>query len=177
MHLVVGNMANLSEVNWVDDLVKSIFFVSVEVLGLAAVAYQRELEADSTNLDWRDSLTGVMEKERVIRACFFNKPMHSSEDVLLRRLAHWVLLIVCKNDHILPFVAKILDEIARHVSDIVNATSELSALSEVVDADQERFTPTRTLRVLKGVILRGAISEMLGRLRGRWRSLMVPVNV
>jgi hypothetical protein len=37
MHLIVGNMANLAEVDWVDDLIEPIFLVSIEVLGLTAV--------------------------------------------------------------------------------------------------------------------------------------------
>jgi hypothetical protein len=39
MHLIVGNMANLAEVNWVDDLIESILLISVEILGLTAVTY------------------------------------------------------------------------------------------------------------------------------------------
>ena len=40
VHLVVGNVAGLSEVNWVDNLVVPIGLVAVEILCLPAVAWQ-----------------------------------------------------------------------------------------------------------------------------------------
>jgi len=64
----------------------------------------------------------------------FGEPVHSSENVLLRWLAHGVLLIVGKDDHILPFIAKVLNEIGGHVPDIVDASPKLSTLTKVVDA-------------------------------------------
>jgi len=38
VHLVVGNVSNLTEIDWVDDLVEAVFFVAVEILGLPAMA-------------------------------------------------------------------------------------------------------------------------------------------
>ena len=52
-----------------------------------------------------------MEKERIVGAGILHKPMHGPEDVLLGGLAHWVLLVVCKNNHVLPLVAKVVDEV------------------------------------------------------------------
>ena len=37
VHLVVGNVSDLSEIDRVDDLVETVFFVAIEVLGLATV--------------------------------------------------------------------------------------------------------------------------------------------
>jgi len=37
MHLIVGNVANLAEVDWVNDLIESIFLVTIEILGLATM--------------------------------------------------------------------------------------------------------------------------------------------
>lgn len=61
--------------------------------------------------------------------------MHGTQDVLFRRLAHGVLLIIGQDNHVLPFVAKVLDQVARHVLYIVDASAKLPSLSEVVDAN------------------------------------------
>jgi hypothetical protein len=37
VHLVVHNMSNLSEIDRIDNLVVAIFFVTIKILGLAAV--------------------------------------------------------------------------------------------------------------------------------------------
>lgn len=38
MDLIINNMASLFEIDWVDDLVKSIPFVAVQVLRLSSVS-------------------------------------------------------------------------------------------------------------------------------------------
>jgi len=50
-----------------------------------------------------------MEEERIVRPRILDQPMHSPENVLLRRLTHRVLLIIRKDDHIFPFVAEVLN--------------------------------------------------------------------
>jgi hypothetical protein len=87
--------------------------------------------------------------------------MHSSQDVLLRRLAHGVLLVVRQDDHVLSLVPKVLDQVRRHVPDVVDASSELTALTKVINADQKGFPPARASRVLKGIGMRGAGAERL----------------
>lgn len=62
--------------------------------------------------------------------------MHGSQDILLGRLAHGILRIVRKRDHVLPLVAKVTIQIRRHVLDVVDAAAELASLSEVVDTDE-----------------------------------------
>jgi hypothetical protein len=37
VHLVIDNMSNLAEINWVDDLVITVLFISIEILSLTAV--------------------------------------------------------------------------------------------------------------------------------------------
>ena len=69
-----------------------------------------------------------------MRASIFDEPVHTSQNVLLYRLAHRAMLIVGKDDHIFPFIAKVLDEIGRHVPNIANASPKLPALTKVVDA-------------------------------------------
>ncbi len=64
-----------------------------------------------------------MEEERVIWLGVFDKPVHCSKDVLFRRLAHGVLLVVCQDDHVFARVAEIAIEVCRHVLDIVYAPS------------------------------------------------------
>ena len=39
MHLVIDNMSDLAEIYRVDDLIVSVIFIPIEILGLAAVAY------------------------------------------------------------------------------------------------------------------------------------------
>lgn len=41
VHLVVSNMANLTEVDWVDNLIETVFLVAVKILGLASMTYGR----------------------------------------------------------------------------------------------------------------------------------------
>jgi hypothetical protein len=158
VHLVIGDVTDLAEVDRVDDLVESVLLVSIKVLSLTA-------------------MTGVVEKEGVVRTGILNQPMHSSKDVLLGGLAHGVLLIIGEDDHILSLIAKVLNEIPGHVSDIIDAAAELSALPEVINADQQRFPSASALRVLECIPLRGAIAEVLWRLWRRRGSLMVPMDV
>lgn len=62
--------------------------------------------------------------------------MHGPQDVLLGGLAHRVLLVIGENNHIFALVVEVLDEVGRHVPNIVDAAPELTALAEVVDADK-----------------------------------------
>lgn len=117
------------------------------------------------------TLTGVVEEERIVRPGILDQPVHGPQYVLLRRLAHGILLVVGKDDHVLALVAKMLDEIGRHVPDVVDAPPQLAALAKVVDADQQGFPPAVALRVLKGVALGMAIAEGLGG--GWWLRRMV----
>jgi hypothetical protein len=66
--------------------------------------------------------------------------MHRSKNVLFRRLAHGVLLIVGKDHHILTFIAKAFREVGRHVPNIVDTAAQLSALVEVVDSDKQSLS-------------------------------------
>lgn len=62
--------------------------------------------------------------------------MHGTQYILFRRLAHRILLIIREDDHILPGVAKVAVEVCRHILDVIDTTSELPSLSEVVDSYQ-----------------------------------------
>lgn len=77
-----------------------------------------------------------MEEERVVGSRVFHKPMHGSEKILFCRLAHGILLVISEDNHILPLIPKTVDEICRHVLHIVDTTTQLTALTEVVDANQ-----------------------------------------
>jgi hypothetical protein len=50
--------------------------------------------------------------------------------------------------------------------DIVDATSQLAILAEVVDTDEESLALARTVRVLEGIPVRGTMTELLGSV---WR--------
>ena len=41
MHLIVDNMSDLAEIYRVDDLIVSVLFVAIEILGLTTVAYAK----------------------------------------------------------------------------------------------------------------------------------------
>ena len=92
--------------------------------------------------------------------------MHRPQNVRLRRLTHRILLVVRQDDHVLALVTEVLVQVRRHVLDVVDATSELAALVEVVDADEEGFATTGAERVLESVAAGSAVAELLGLLRG-----------
>lgn len=76
-----------------------------------------------------------MEKERVIRLRILDKPVHSTKDIRLSRLAHRILLVIGKDDHVLPSIAKALVQIGRHILNIIYTATQLALLSKVVDSD------------------------------------------
>lgn len=78
-----------------------------------------------------------MEKERIVRSGILDKPVHGTENVLLCRLAHWVLLIIRQDHHVFPAIAEMLRQVGRHVPNIVDTSAQLAALPKVVDANQE----------------------------------------
>lgn len=87
------------------------------------------------------------------------------------------MLVVCENHHIFALVAKMLNQIRRHVFNVVYAASKLAALAKVVDAHEESFSPARTITVLKGIIRRRAVTERLRTSRWRRRSGVIPIVV
>lgn len=87
--------------------------------------------------------------------------MHSSQDVLLGRLAHGVLLVVGEQDHVLPLVSKVLNQVRGHVANVIDAASQLAALAEVVDANEQGLPAPIALRVLEGIVGGGASAKVL----------------
>ena len=77
-----------------------------------------------------------MQEQGVVGLGTVDEPSHGTDDVLLGRLHDGVSLVVGQENHILPLVAEPLDEEVGQVLDIVNAASELTILTEVVDADK-----------------------------------------
>lgn len=103
--------------------------------------------------------------------------MHCSEYVLLGRLAHGILLIIRQENHIFPCITKIAIQVRRHVLDVVDAPSQLTLLTKVVDTDQQSFSSSSTIGVLKVISLGRAMTESLLALRrGRW-CLVVSLDV
>jgi len=92
-------------------------------------------------------------------------------------LAHWILLVVGEDDHVLTLIAKVLAQIRRHIPNIVDASSQLTALAKVVDAYQERFPPAGALGILEGVPLWCSIPKVLRGLWWRGWSVMISMNV
>ena len=103
--------------------------------------------------------------------------MHSTQYILLGRLAHRILLIIRQEDHVLPCVSKVTIEVCRHVFDIINASSQLPFLTEVVDTDQQCLSSAGTVRVLEIVPLGRALAKAVLALR-RWGwGLLVTLDV
>lgn len=87
--------------------------------------------------------------------------MHGTEDVLFRGLTQWVLLVIREDHHVLSPISEMLNQVGRHIAHIIDTPSQLTTLTEVVDADQETFPPTRTVGVAESIALGGSLSEML----------------
>lgn len=85
-------------------------------------------------------------------------------------MAHGVLLVIGQHDHIFSLVAEKLVEVVGHVLCVVDASSELTFLAEVVDANQEGLSPACAVRVLESIAVWGAMTECLGLLWGSDRS-------
>ena len=64
-----------------------------------------------------------MEEQCVVRFCVLHQPVHGTQNILIRRLAHRIVLVVCQDDHILPRVAKVAIEVSRHIFDVIDAPS------------------------------------------------------
>ena len=103
-----------------------------------------------------------MEEQGVIGLGALNQPFHGPNDVPFGGLHDGVVLVVCQDDHVLPLVAIALDEEARDVVDVVDTSSQLTVLAEVVDTDEEGLALAGTVGVLEGVPVRGAVTELLG---------------
>jgi hypothetical protein len=116
-------------------------------------------------------LTGVMEEERVISLGIVDEPSHGTNHVGLGRSHHWILLVVCQNDHVLSFVSVSLDQEVGHVVDVVDASAKLSLLSKVINTDQQGLSTTGTVGVLESIALRGTVAELLGSSRRRGAGL------
>jgi len=118
-----------------------------------------------------------MEEERVIGLGVLDEPMHCSEYILFVRLTHRILLVVRQENHVFSRVSKITIQVCRHILYIINAPSQLTPLTKVVDTDKQGFPSSCAVRVLEIVSLRGAGTEPLLALGRRWRSVMVPLVV
>ena len=100
-----------------------------------------------------------MEEQRVIRLCILDQPVHRTQNVGLGRLAHRILLVIGEYHHVLPTVAKSLDQILRHVLHIVDTAAQLSFLSKVVNSNQQRLALAGTFRILEAIPLGRAGAE------------------
>ena len=132
VHFVIHDVADHTKVDGINDFIIAVFFVTVKIGCLAAMA-------------------GVVEEQGIVRLGIFDKPMHGTENVLFGGLAHRVLLVVGQNNHIFSRVAKIAVQVSGHILDIVNAAAELAFLVEVVYANEESLATASTSGILKGV--------------------------
>lgn len=114
---------------------------------------------EKTKTAGRIKLTGIVEEKRIVGLRILHKPMHGTEDVCLGGLAHRVLLVIGKNDHVLSSVAKALVQISRQVPSIVDTSTQLAFLVEIVDTNQQCLSLSRAARVLEVVTLWSAVTE------------------
>lgn len=89
-------------------------------------------------------LTGVMEEKRIVRLRILYKPVHCAQNIGHGRLACINVRVIRQNHHVFPPITKVLIEVVGHVLDVVDATPELSALPEVIDADKQRLSSSST---------------------------------
>jgi hypothetical protein len=68
-------------------------------------------------------------------------------------------------------------QVAAHVLYVVDTSSQLTALAEIVDADQESLTATRAIRVLKGIAAGSAVAECLGLRWWRRRGVVISLDI
>lgn len=94
--------------------------------------------------------------------------MHCPQDVRFSGLAHGILLVIGQGDHVFALVTEVLVEIVAHVLHVIDTSTQLTALTEVVDSDKQGFATTGTVGVLERVTRRRAMAKGLGLLR-RWR--------
>lgn len=76
-----------------------------------------------------------MEEERVVWSRILDEPVHGTQNVLLGRLAHGILLIVRKDHHVLSLVAKMFGQVRRHIANIIDAPSQLATLPKIIDTN------------------------------------------
>lgn len=178
VHFIVDDVASHTKIHGVNDLIVTVLFITVCILGLAAVSWRRGLVRVSS---WTGEdgmgVTGIVEKEGVVGFRILDQPVHGAQDVCLGRLAHGVLLIVGQDDHVLAGVAEVAIEVCRHILDIVDAAPQLASLPEIVDTDQKGLSSSGTVGVLKGVVLGRAGTEALQRLWRWWWGIVIAVNV
>ena len=87
--------------------------------------------------------------------------MHGSEDVLLGWYRHRILLVVGEYNHLISWVSKVLRQEHGHILNIIDTTSKLAALTEIVDANEEGFSSSSAVGVLERRALRSTDAEML----------------
>ena len=94
--------------------------------------------------------------------------MHRTQNVLLGRLAHRVLLVIGEYDHVFSPIAKVLHKVGSHVANVVDTSAQLAPLTEVVDTNKESLPSAGAVGIPEGVAVGGAVAKLLGA-RGRRR--------
>lgn len=85
--------------------------------------------------------------------------MHSAKNVCLGRLAHRILLVIGQKDHVLASITEVLVQVRRHILHIVDTSTQLTFLAEVIDTNQQGLSLACTAGVLEVVALGSAVTE------------------
>lgn len=96
--------------------------------------------------------------------------MHGSDDIRPCWLTYGVGFIICQDHHVLLLVTVLVLEESLHPIDVVDASSQLVWLTDIIDSNEQRFSGTRAIRILE-LIVRG--STMAELLRDLWRRLWI----
>jgi hypothetical protein len=73
---------------------------------------------------------------------------------MFRGLAHGVLLVVCKDHHVVSLVAEVLVQERRHVLHVVDTAAQLPPLPKVVYANKKSFSSPCAIWILERIALR-----------------------
>ena len=103
--------------------------------------------------------------------------MHCSKNVGLVRLTHGILLIISQDDHIFSRISKVLVQVRGHVLDIVDASSELSSLVEVINANQKCLSLASTRGILIIIARRCPTTKTVLSLRWGWWSIVIALGI
>lgn len=110
---------------------------------------------------------------RVIRLSTLDQPPHRRHDIRVRRHPVWVLLVVRQRDAVFLSEPIALHHKLLYVLDIIDASSELGRLIEIVDANEQGTLTALAIRELEVADGRGVAFRALdGPALGWWSHIL-----
>ena len=87
------------------------------------------------------------------------------------------MLIISQDDHVFPFVVEVVIEVRRHILHIIDAPSQLSSLSKIVDSHKQSFPTSSASGVLVSIVVGSSITEALHCLWWWWGCVRITVDI